>query len=559
MALDGLLVFACALLTSAPMPSSANAGPSEVDAALPVQNAMSRARGYLQSGDARSAVLVLESQIARIDGNRRYLQLLASAYRKYVKDLALGDRPVEARKYLERLCILEPDAARDRSLLGGTIVPAKTKETKTSVTLPAKQGFTARAKGDEDPFDRSNEFKQPAESTGAGGAAQVDSAGQGRQAAAIRLIEQAQAEFKNGRYATALTLFEEAGRADPDVANKARDAWAYCKLHGVAEQLNAGDEGNRNLDALEKEVQSALTMSSRLAGTAEPLLKAIAERRNGAGTQTEKKEEVPSIQIRHLEQQDAQGWQIAETGSFRIFHNQPRDLVDKVGRVAEQTRLTMQRKWFGKPLADWSPKCSLYLHADGREYQRFTGVPAVSPGHSRMETDGDRVVSRRIYLRCDKTDMITSVLPHETTHVVLAGQLGKSPVPRWADEGMAVLAEPESKIAQHNKNLIRCRADGLLFSVRDLMSLDDYPQSRRIGAFYAQSVSLVDFMSKEAGPVVFSRFLRDARQDGYEPALQKHYKVKSFEELQERWSQKVFGSSVAEVASGRDNEKTGQN
>ena len=66
------------------------------------------------------------------------------------------------------------------------------------------------------------------------------------------------------------------------------------------------------------------------------------------------------------------------------------------------------------------------------------------------------------------------------------------------------------------------------------MQLQDYPQPRRIGAFYAQSVCLVEFMTELRGPRVFTTFVRDGLRDGYEDALRKHYSM-DMSELQQRW------------------------
>src|SRR2546423_9176713 len=97
--------------------------------------------------------------------------------------------------------------------------------------------------------------------------------------------------------------------------------------------------------------------------------------------------------------------------------------------------------------------------------------------------------------------MMEAVLPHETTHVVLAGMFGNHDVPRWADEGIAVLTEPSFKVELHRRNLEKNHQEGLLFGVLELMQLRDYPPARRIGAFYAQSVCLVEFMAVMSGPL----------------------------------------------------------
>jgi hypothetical protein len=252
------------------------------------------------------------------------------------------------------------------------------------------------------------------------------------------------------------------------------------------------------------------------------------------------------VAVRHLGK-GPQGWEVAETTNFRVFHKQQRDLAEKAARAAEQTRAAMYRKWFGQSGEAWNPRCDMYLHASAQDYSRATGQSAALQGHSRIESDRDtgRVVARRIDLHVDHPRMLDAVLPHETTHVVLAGQFGRHQVPRWADEGMAVLTEPADKVDQHRRSLARCHGDGQLLSVRDLMQLGDFPSSRQISAFYAQSVSLVDYLSRQHGAVGFTQFLRDGLREGYEPALRRHYGYRDFADLQERWNQQMLAGLAA--------------
>jgi hypothetical protein len=180
----------------------------------------------------------------------------------------------------------------------------------------------------------------------------------------------------------------------------------------------------------------------------------------------------------------------------------------------------------------------------------MTGVSMASPGHSRIESDktnAARVIARRMDMRMDTQGMMDGVLPHETTHVVLAGNFGPFPVPRWADEGIAVLTEPAAKIEQHRQNLLRAHQDGLLFGLKELMTMPDYPEPRRIGAFYAQSVILCEFLTSQKGPTVLTSFVRDGLREGYEAALQKHYGM-NFAQLQQAWNQQVLGSQ--KIAAG---------
>jgi hypothetical protein len=521
-----------------------------------VQLAYQKGHDLLLQGDVKAAVEVLERQLSRINGNRQYLALLRDAYRQYVKDLSLKNRQEDLNKYAERLRILDGEDGAAPSVADATIP----KETNTVPSIapqdgPEEKAAVYRGKSD-DPFSMENESKeQPPALSGhkrrpmAYGAEdrRAHDEDATRRTAVGKLLEQAEEAFTKRRFDQARRLYEQAHEIDARAAARGREQWAYCKLHRVVEEMKQTGPAKASWTELEQEVQAALRMSPRLDSTGKWLLKEINKRRGGSGASDEGTA-LTRINVKHLSK-NAQGWYVAETANFRIFHNQSRELVHKVALAAEQTRLSMSRKWFGSAGNVWSPRCDVYLHDDGRAYARATGVPANSPGHSRIETDGERVVSRRIDVHCDNPNMLKAVLPHETTHVVLAGQFGKHPVPRWADEGMAVLTEPADKVSLHLKNLRRCRQSGQLFAVRELMQLGDYPQPRRVGAFYAQSVSLVDYLTKRRGSVVFAQFLRDALRDGYEPALRKYYRFRDFDELQESWSRDAFDKPLTYSAS----------
>src|SRR5437667_80395 len=74
---------------------------------LAVQKALLQAKDYLVQADAKKAVEVLEANLGRINGDRRYLMLLRDAYRAYVKDLMVANQPAAAEVYQNRLKILE--------------------------------------------------------------------------------------------------------------------------------------------------------------------------------------------------------------------------------------------------------------------------------------------------------------------------------------------------------------------------------------------------------------------------------------------------------------------
>jgi hypothetical protein len=518
MAQEGLSALACAvptfLMLFAPAAAAEERDPS-ISTTLAVQTALQQGREHLLHGNPQAAVYVLEGQLARINGSREYLATLRDAYRAYIRELRLANKEAEAAEYLKRLRILDPGALMDGSVARGAN-PQPAAETPRATP-------TARAKIDDDPFRPEN-------------AARDDANGP---------LRRAEQEFLAKHYEAAARLYEEASHAIPNLGADSKEQWAYCKLHQVVEQLNSPAAGGPSYADLEREVRVALELAPRAQVQEygkKVLLARIQERQSGSVTEGAGREEAP-VAVRHTDRQ-ADGWAVAETANFRVFHRQARDLAERVAQAAERTRTAMQRKWFGEVGEDWNPRCDLYLHATAHDYSEATGVPANSPGHSEIRTEAGRVIGRRMYLHCDDPNMVTAVLPHETTHVVIAGRFGESPVPRWADEGLAVLTEPRDKIDRHLRNLPQYRQDRMLFGLRQLMQMNDYPDPRYIGSFYAESVSLVDYLARQKGPLTFTAFLRDGLRGGYEPALKRYYGFSDFNDLQEHWLQSVFGDQA---------------
>jgi len=540
---SGLLLAFAGPLTADPAPAS------KIDETLAVQRAMEQAKFHLFEGRSKQAVDSLEEQLGRADGNARFLRLLRDAYRVHIKDLFAARQNDLAKRYIQRLSILDPQAAQEwleEPRRPAPIVAAK-EEPKPAMPLPSYganhdeaekapvkiQPTAVRAKvlpGD-DPFDLANQRRAP-----------IVTATRSDSRIPQQLVTQAEDAFGRRKYGEARGLFEKAFDLDRSLTEKFRDKWAYCVMSDVVENLNRSD-ASHSLADLKRQVNEAMGAAPSLQPTGQWLLREIDQRSRTQISAAAPDPSVvdPSVNMTHFGK-NPQGWMVTETSHFRIFHNQPRELVERVAQIAERTRVDMARKWFGTETGAWDPKCELVLHATAADYSKQTGVSATSPGHSRIESDPSsfRVISRRMDLRCDNPGMLEAVLPHETTHVVLAGQFGAFVVPRWADEGMAVLSEPSDKIEMHRRNLLKSVREQQAFPLKDLMQLQDYPAAGRIQGFYAQSVILVDFLVQQRGPTTCVEFIRDGLRGGYETALRKHYGW-SFDELQQRWNQHITG------------------
>jgi hypothetical protein len=524
-------------LSVAANPGPGGDGPPSIENSLAVQKAILQARDHLVRDEPKKAVDVLEANLALINGDRRYLMTLRDAYRAYIRTLTLSNQAPAADVYQKRLKILDD---------GDTAAVAPPQVAASSTQAPAGQfarpapaasvvdvqsslnnppALIARG-AKPDPFEAGNEAKAPAAAA----------------PAAPALLGKADAEYAQKRWAEAKLLYEKASQADATaVSAEARERWAYCQFQVVTEQLNRFTEQPCDWVKLESDVRLAMSVAPKMNKLGETVLADMQKRKDFAGAKAASAPAAGAVAVKHLGR-GASGLLCAETRNFRVFHNQTQDYAEKVAQIAEYTRSQMARKWFGKDGDDWAPKCDIYLHATGADYSRVTGVPANSPGHSRIESDpsNGRVVGRRIDVHCDNPALLEAVLPHETTHVVLAGQFGNQPVPRWVDEGVAVLTEPVEKVNLHRRNLAKGLENRDLIPLRELMTMPDYPQASRIGTFYAQSVTLVDFLARLKGAQVFTQFVRDGVREGYEAALRRHYGMQNFGDLQDRWTERML-------------------
>jgi hypothetical protein len=251
----------------------------------------------------------------------------------------------------------------------------------------------------------------------------------------------------------------------------------------------------------------------------------------------EKKPDAPVV-VRHLDN-TKDGYKIAETAHFRIMHDQKQNvLVDKVGTLAEIARTSAHRKWFGEVTEDMGGKCLIYLHANRDQYLDQTKMKNTL-GHMRtLSVSG--LLSRTIHLPCKDVNDITDVLPHEVSHSVMALRF-QGRAPRWADEGMAMLAESPASVQDYLGRLKRFKKKDSLFALEVLMQTEE-PDHFSTVEYYAQSTSLVQFLTAEKGPQAFTAFLRTYISKGAEPSLKQHYGIGGFADLEKRWQKFAFAT-----------------
>ncbi len=227
---------------------------------------------------------------------------------------------------------------------------------------------------------------------------------------------------------------------------------------------------------------------------------------------------------------------VATSPSFVVRNYHPAHDARQVAAHCERWRTKLQKYWTAEEKPAWDIRCEVTVHATAEGYLAIVGAGGRSTfGSSRLSFTADRQVSRRtIDIRGD-SPRGPAALPHEMTHVVLADWLDGRQPPRWADEGMAILADSHEKQMLHEGDLSHGLAYGNAFRIAELLTVDAYPQAHRIPVFYGQSASLTACLALRDDPARFVEFLRRALEGGYDQALRDIYHIENVAQLEGHW------------------------
>ena len=557
-------------------------------------DAIAEARRKLASEDGIAAVAILEEALpgATAASKDSVLALLQQAYEVAARQAQKAGRPRDAETYRENLKILSRKSRPVKTVAPATepapIAPAPTPEIKAEAPpalVDPSTGPTLLPEGpspleNRPPYNRESSTPPAVEASPPSNeppsvAPPKDSTPPDQMPLLpmpaqppVTDLANADAAFSNKDYREAGRIYSALAR-NRQLPPERREHWLYCRASEVVSRINArpstkaewagiNDEIDqiRAIDPkfylgeylrdLAAERQSARkktkpTNAMVIRGSApeEPPLKDKPVR--PASNETPPEATRPPVALTSNPSPAAARigtsvgrWQILDSTNFRIYHADPA-LAAKVAKAAESARLEQGKRWGSVATrGTWSPLCEIYLYPSASQYAQMTGQPEDSPGYSTMGMNAGKIISRRVNLRADHPTLVEAVLPHEITHVILADHFTEQQIPRWADEGLAVLAEPADEQERRAADLIEPLAANRLFPLDALMSMD-YPDNQYWSLYYAQSVSVTRFLVEQGTPAQMIQFLQGSQRNGYEAELRKIYQIDGFRDLQRRW------------------------
>ncbi|MCK5797223.1 MAG: hypothetical protein KAI47_08575 [Deltaproteobacteria bacterium] len=255
----------------------------------------------------------------------------------------------------------------------------------------------------------------------------------------------------------------------------------------------------------------------------------------------------------------ARPWQTRVSTNIRVRFRTRLSHARRVLADAEKHRQDQLLWWRRAITPVWQPKCEVFLFPSTKAMRRSgrgQHFAAFSMAHSARLTPG-LMLKRQINLASTDRYLLINTLPHEMSHVVLAGLLPNVSLPLWANEGLATLWESRASRRGRGATIALALALGRAFPLHRLLMMARYPTTRRNKAiYYAQAMSLVEVFLQMADREVFLAFLAEISPSNYlhqrttswatiAGALAKHYAITDLSILEARWSRWVRARSLA--------------
>lgn len=208
-------------------------------------------------------------------------------------------------------------------------------------------------------------------------------------------------------------------------------------------------------------------------------------------------------------------------------------IAEKVALTAERCREELSLEWLGYTLPNWYKPCRV----------RVKVGQVGAGGATTFSFGGGEVFGWDMTVQGSLERILDSVIPHEVSHTIFACHF-RRPLPRWADEGAATIAEEESERRRQQKLAEEVMPSKRRIPLRELLSITEYPKNmQHVLTLYAEGYLLADFLVQKGGKSRFLAFMQDAHESGWDASLRKHYEEENVESLESKWSQWVIAGS----------------
>jgi hypothetical protein len=232
---------------------------------------------------------------------------------------------------------------------------------------------------------------------------------------------------------------------------------------------------------------------------------------------------------------EANQWRLAKSNHFIVYYKEASEsfinrTIEKAegyyDQIADDLGFRRYDFWL------WDKRAKIYIYDNLKDYQTDTDQPSWSSG---IVSPKDKIIKTFL----DAQGFFDRTLPHEMGHIIFREFVGfdNHAIPLWLDEGVASLGERQ-RYSTFQIIVKQAIKKGKFIQMEELTSLN--PQQMlddaSVNLFYAESISIVDYLLKEFGRdrfVFFCQNLRDKRN--LNEALSYAYSFRGTEDLGRSW------------------------
>ncbi len=186
----------------------------------------------------------------------------------------------------------------------------------------------------------------------------------------------------------------------------------------------------------------------------------------------------------------------------------------------------------------WDNRVNIYVYPDQETFTTRTGQPSWSTGAAIRDTHAAQ--TRLIITFKQEENFLDGLLPHEMTHLMLHDYVGPlTDLPLWFDEGLAQMQE-EGKAQQARQLMRQVVAQQSNISFAELMAMDirHETDTLKVATFYAESISILDFLISKYSNEAFGDFCVGIREGkNFNDALVSAYRAyfDSWDAVEKKW------------------------
>jgi RNA polymerase sigma factor (sigma-70 family) len=194
-----------------------------------------------------------------------------------------------------------------------------------------------------------------------------------------------------------------------------------------------------------------------------------------------------------------------------------------VAEMAELHRKRIAEQWLGKELPKWTKPCKIQVKIKREGSQGATTMAFPDDG-----------ISLSMLLQGPLDRILADTLPHEVTHTVMATHFGK-PLPRWADEGIAIMSESPEERTRYLRQAKDLVANDRMLKLKDLLPMRDYAKDASVS--FVQGHALTSFLVERTDRTTLLGFVKDGMEGDWNKAAAKHYGFRDLDEMDSLWRQ----------------------